>query len=437
MHRFLGVLALATALVAAVPGVAVASDDPFFPQQWNLASIGAEAAWTRGRGAGIVIAVVDTGVDLTHEDLAAKLVPGRSFIAPGASPRDANGHGTHVAGIAAASTGNATGIAGVAPEAMIMPVQVLGSRGVGNVDAVASGIRFAADNGAHVINLSFGEVSTTVELAPAFIDAIRYAWARGSIPVVASGNSFVRASGFTDEPAIVVTATTRDDTRPAYASGVGMARWGMAAPGGDGSPGTRCEVDTGVVSTYVDDEYACLVGTSMAAPHVAGAAAVLRGLGLSPQQVVDQLLGTADDLGAPGADTTFGAGRLNLARAVQAQAPPPTAPPPPSTTTSEVPAVIAAVPEATTTTEAPATTTTEPPSTTVGTPPPSIALPPTTGVPVEAPGGQAVALLPDDPGSRTARYVLAVPAALLASAVGTGSWRLRSQLVAARGSAGP
>ncbi|HSH22684.1 MAG TPA: S8 family serine peptidase, partial [Acidimicrobiales bacterium] len=290
MQRILGAVALALALVVALPGIALASDDPFFPDQWNLASIGAETAWSKGRGAGTVIAVVDTGVDLAHEDLKPKLLPGRSFIAPGASPQDANGHGTHVAGIAAASTDNALGVAGVAPDAMILPVQVLGSRGVGNVTGVADGIRYAADNGADVINLSFGEVSTSVQLAPEFVDAIRYAWVQGSIPVVAAGNSFVRASGFTDEPAIVVTSTTRDDTRPAYASGVGQARWGMAAPGGDGSPDTRCEVGTGVVSTYRSNEYACLVGTSMAAPHVAGAAAVLRGLGLSPQQVVDQLL---------------------------------------------------------------------------------------------------------------------------------------------------
>ncbi|MBW3574370.1 MAG: S8 family serine peptidase [Actinobacteria bacterium] len=437
MHRILGALALAVALVVALPGIALASDDPFFDDQWNLSAIGAEAAWSRGRGAGTVIAIVDTGVDLGHEDLKPKLLPGRSFIAPGASPQDANGHGTHVAGIAAASTGNGLGVAGVAPDAMILPVQVLGSRGVGNVAAVADGIRYAADNGADVINLSFGEVSTDVDLAPDFIDAIRYAWAKGAIPVVASGNSFVRASGFTTEPAIVVTATTRSDTRPDYASGVGSAQWALAAPGGDGSPGTRCEIESGVVSTYKDDEYACLVGTSMAAPHVAGAAAVLKGLGMSQQQVVDQLLATADDVGAPGNDTTFGSGRLNLARAVQAAAPPPAAPfEPPPTTTTKAPAVIVAAP-APTTTEPPTTTTTEPATTTTGTTPSTISLPPTTAVPLEPPDGQAVALLPDDAGSRTARYVLAVPAALLASAVGTGSWRLRGQLAADRSAVAP
>ncbi len=426
MHRILGVLALALALVVGLPGVAVASDDPFFIQQWSLTSIGAEAAWTEGRGAGTVIAVVDTGVDLSHEDLRPKLLPGRSFIAPGASPQDANGHGTHVAGIAAASTGNAAGVAGVAPDAMILPVQVLGSRGVGNVTAVADGIRYAADNGASVINLSFGEVSTDVTLAPAFVEAIRYAWSKGAIPVVAAGNSFVRASGFTDEPALVVTATTREDARAGYASGVGLAKWGMAAPGGDGSPGSRCDVETGIVSTYAPGEYACLVGTSMAVPHVAGAAAVLRGLGLSPQQVVDQLLATADDLGSPGRDTTFGAGRLNLARAVQARAPRSAPPSRPTTTTTGAPAVIAAVP-ATTTTQP--STTTEPPTTiTETTPTTTIALPPTTGVPVEPPDGQAVAVLPEGAGDRTTRYLVAVPAAALASAVWAGSWRLRRQL---------
>ncbi|MDQ3304542.1 MAG: S8 family serine peptidase, partial [Actinomycetota bacterium] len=142
MQRIVGVLALAVSLIVALPGVATASDDPFFSEQWGLEAIGAEAAWSQGRGAGMVIAVVDTGVDLDHEDLEDNLLPGRSFISS-SPPQDGNGHGTHVAGIAAASTGNRIGVAGVAPDASILPVKVLDEKGAGNVNDVAEGIAWA------------------------------------------------------------------------------------------------------------------------------------------------------------------------------------------------------------------------------------------------------------------------------------------------------
>ncbi len=432
MQRIIGVLVCAVALVLVTPASALASNDPFFAQQWGLEIIGAETAWTQGRGAGTVIAVVDTGVDLDHEDLAGKVLTGASF--PSGSPQDDNGHGTHVAGIAAANTDNGIGIAGVAPDARILPVKVLNSSGSGNVTQVAQGIRFAADNGADVINLSFGEVSTDVDLSPVFTDAIRYAWDKGAIPVVAAGNDFVRSSSFTDEPVIVVTSIASDGTRPSYASGVGNARWGLAAPGGDGDPGSRdnaCDPDTAIVSTYTDPTYVCLVGTSMAVPHVAGAAAVLRSIGLTPEQVVAQLLATADDIGAAGIDATFGAGRLNLARAAQAGAPPITAPPtttaPTTTTTTEAPTTIAAAPTTVPpiTTEVPTTTEAPAPTTTV--PSPIVSLPPTVAEPIEPPEGRAIALLPEDDNDTT-RYILAVPAALLAAGVGLTGLRMRRQL---------
>ncbi|MDP9452542.1 MAG: S8 family serine peptidase [Actinomycetota bacterium] len=450
MQRIVGVVALAAALVVGLPGVATASNDPFFPEQWALEAIGAEAAWSQGRGAGAVIAVVDTGVDLDHEDLASKVVGGYDFIDDDADPDDdgsqgcdppgpqesktcdeGRGHGTHVAGTAAASTGNGLGVAGVAPDARIMPVRVLDPAGSGSVVEVAKGIRFAADNGADVINLSFGEMSTD-DLSVAFTDAIRYAWSKGSIPVVAAGNSAARSSNFTDEPVLVVTATGRGDTRPRYASGVGDAQWGIAAPGGDGSAGsdTGCDFGSSIVSTYAAGTYACLVGTSMAVPHVVGALAVLRGTGLSPQQAVDQLLATADDVGAPGSDTTFGAGRLNLARAVNSPPPAPTTTAAPTTTT-EAPALVAAAPATTvppTTTPAPpSTTTTLPPTTTT---PSTISLPPLDADPVAPPPeGQAVAVLPGG-GDDATRYVLAVPAGLLIAGMGAAAARTRRRLAA-------
>lgn len=426
MKRTVGVLALALGLVLALPAVAIASDDAFFPEQWALEVIGAETAWSQGTGSGMVIAIVDTGVDLNHPDLAGKLVSGASFV--GGSAQDNNGHGTHLAGVAAAGTGNGEGIAGVAPDARIMPVKVLNERGIGNESDVAAGIEYAVDNGADVINLSLGE--QTSGQAALLTNALQYAWDRGVIPVIAAGNS-AGNSRFTDEPVVVVTATTSSDSKASYATGVSGAQWGMAAPGGDGNPNSSsdqaaCDTSTAIVSTYIDDSYACLVGTSMAVPHVAGAAAVLRGMGLTPQQTVDQLLATADDLGPAGRDSLFGAGRLNLARAVQAGVPTTTTEAP-TTTTTEAPAVITVAPTTVppTTTTVPPTTTTETPTTTV--PSPTVSLPPTTAVPVEPPGDQVVALLPDD-GDDNARYVAAVPAGLLLAGVASATWQVRRRL---------
>ncbi|HYH27843.1 MAG TPA: S8 family serine peptidase, partial [Actinomycetota bacterium] len=130
---------------------------------------------------------------------------------------------------------------------------------------------------------------------------------------VAAGNDFVLSSGYADEPTLVVSATDRRDAKPSYSSGVGGARWGIAAPGGAGGTAPR---EDDVFSTYPDG-YAYMAGTSMAAPHVAGAVALLRSAGLSPQRTVDRLLSTAKDIGPPGRDSTFGAGRLNAGAALR------------------------------------------------------------------------------------------------------------------------
>lgn len=322
------------------PVAAGAVNDPGHADQWALDVIGADQARAVGQADGIVIAIVDTGVDLAHEDLAGRLVAGRDFVDDDDDPQDEYGHGTHVAGIAAAATDNGRGIAGVAGGAQIMPVRVLGDDGSGNTTDVSNGIRWAVDQGAHVVNLSLGRQAQQV-FGPGFVDAVRYAWDSGAVVVVAAGNDFVLSSGFADEPALVVSATTRDDRKPDYSSGVGSAAWGMAAPGG-GCQLVTCPQEDDVLSTYwlsgKSNTYAYLSGTSMAAPHVAGAAAILRGLGLTPQQTVDRLLATAKDIGASGRDNTFGAGRLDLAAAVaglggtttQSPSPPPSPPPSPS-----------------------------------------------------------------------------------------------------------
>lgn len=320
---------MAAAMVLVASSGARAANDPLLPRQWNMSLVGAPSAWATGTGKGITIAVVDTGVDIGHEDLKAKVVlPGRNFVTSGPAYDD-HGHGTHVAGIAAAMTNNGRGVVGTAPDAAILPVKVIDRDGNGTYSDAMAAVRWAADNGAQVINLSLGSTVSSLTGSPnGFVEAIRYAWSKGAICVLSAGNDFVLSSDFGDEPALVVSATTRRDRAATYSNGVGEAEWGIAAPGGAASG----NADDDILSTYWAHrdrtfpveygDYETAAGTSMAAPHVAGAAAVLRSLGLSPRQTVDRLLATAKDLGTKGRDNLYGHGRLDLAKAVAGLAPP-------------------------------------------------------------------------------------------------------------------
>ena len=274
---------------------------------WNIGRVGGP-----DNASGVVIAVVDTGVDATHPAFGGRVLPQLDFTGH-PQTGDPEGHGTHVAGTAAGGSidcGDGPVSIGVAPDAAILPIRVLDADGSGAVSNVVKGIRAAADRGAAVINLSLGgDLSFLDGGGTDFRDAITYAWSKGSIPVLAAGNSGllggIFGSGYGDLDAVVVTATTNADVKAGYASSVGTAQWGIAAPGGDGS-GTK---ETDVLSAYPDQRCALLAGTSMAAPHVSGALAVLRARGLSPQQAVDRVLRTATDVGAA---SVYGAGLLDL-----------------------------------------------------------------------------------------------------------------------------
>ena len=325
----LGLALMALAPFGAVHAQTQDSSDPAAAYQWSLETVGARAAHKVGTGKGIVIAIIDTGVDLEHEDLKAKLVPGRNVMNPEAKPQDDDGQGTHVAGLAAAITGNGKGVMGVAPDAKIMPIKVLDADGDGDADDIANGLRWAADNGAHVAYV--GLEDNLPQRAEPIVAAVRYAWALGVVPVVPSGNSGIR-DNLVNENAVVVAATTRAGGEPSYPSGVGNNKWGIAAPGGADSDNDEEDI----LSTYwphVEREpvgsqefgrYAYESGTSMAAGHLAGALAIMRGLGLSPQRSVERLVDTARDIGPLGRDTEFGAGMLDLAAAVKGMSPPPT-----------------------------------------------------------------------------------------------------------------
>jgi subtilisin family serine protease len=337
-RTILGVVVL-LAVVAGAPG-ARAAGDPALGQQWALSLIGAPSAWATGRGVGVTVAVIDSGVDLDHVDLAPNLVGGANCMSAltnggcrAGGTQDDDGHGTHVAGIVGAVGGNGKGIAGVAPQARIMPVRALrhvclplptgGERcdAEGSVADARSALRWAVDHGADVVNLSVADdVLVRGTAGSPLGPEIKRAWQKGVIVVVAAGNDLdvLMGSRYDGLPALTVGATTRTEAKASYSNSVGDSVWGMVAPGGSGA--RRCP-DEDIVSTYLEpgsnDAYACLSGTSMAAPHVAGAAAVLLSMGLAPSEVVDRILGTTADLGAPGRDPVFGHGRLDLAKAVR------------------------------------------------------------------------------------------------------------------------
>ena len=327
-----------------------------YGDMWGLKKIQAGAAWDQAQGQGIVVAVVDTGVDYNHPDLAANMwtntreipsngidddnngyvddIRGWDFAKKDNDPMDAYGHGTHVAGTIAAVGNNNVGVIGVAPKAKIMAVRGLDENGSGAISDLADGIVYAAQNGAKVINNSWG--CGYCPSNPVAEDAVRTAMGLGVTVVFAAGNSGAEdladrgPQNMTNPKPVVVSASDFWDRRTIFSSY--GATVDVAAPGGgtvfDGpSASIRnilslkssvCNANMCPAVLTVGGQYVRQAGTSMAAPHIAGAAAVV--LSKFPQYTPDQvrmaLRNSADDLGKPGVDPEYGAGRLNLARAV-------------------------------------------------------------------------------------------------------------------------
>ena len=308
-------------------------NDPYYGYQWHLdnattGGIHTESAWDKTQGAGVVVAVVDTGIAYENysiyyraPDLAnTSFVSGYDFVSNDSHPNDDNGHGTHVAGTVAQSTNNSAGVAGIAYKASLMPVKVLDKNGSGSYADVADGIRWAADNGADVINLSLGGPSPSNALQ----DAVAYAYNKGVTIVAASGNDngAVGYPAAYDDYVIAVGATRFDEQRAPY-SNYGSSL-DIVAPGGDLNVDQNGDgYGDGVLQQTFSGNprafgYYFFQGTSMATPHVAGGAALViaNGNATSPDAVRAALETTTDDMGEIGRDDFYGNGLLNAATAL-------------------------------------------------------------------------------------------------------------------------
>jgi len=274
---------------------------------WNIDRVDADLSWAISTGDSVKVGVIDTGIDLKHPDLKANIKGGYNAINPLKSPNDDNGHGTHVAGIIAALD-NDIGIIGVGPQIDLYAIKVLNANGSGYLSDVIEGLDWAVNNGMQVVNMSLG----TSQDVPSFHEAIINVYNAGVTIVAAAGNtggSVVYPAAYPE--VIAVSATDQNNQ---------IASWSSRGPEIDlSAPGVS------IYSTYKNQSYATLSGTSMAAPHVTGAAALIIDtkkcdLNLdnicTPAEVKQRLEQTALDLGDSGKDNLYGSGLVNVYNAL-------------------------------------------------------------------------------------------------------------------------
>ncbi len=309
------------------PGIGFTTNDPVGRQQWHAPKVNAEKAWGASRGDGVVVAIVDTGIDANHPDLKANLLPGYNTLDNNTNPHDDNGHGTHVAGIVASVANNGVGTAGIAPNAKILPVRALGDMG-GSAQSVAAAIQYAADHGADVINLSLG----SPQPSKAIESAIKYALEKGAAVVAAMGNA-----GDQGNPkmwpasyagVIAVGALNPQDTVTEWSD---WGEWQALSAPGYGIWSTFPTYETSLYKLAKENpgavppedkielSYSAISGTSQASPVVAGVAALLKGLDkrMTPAHIREKLMATARDLGPAGFDPHYGAGMVDAMAAVR------------------------------------------------------------------------------------------------------------------------
>lgn len=285
--------------------VNIPNDILFAEYQWNLPAIETNRGWDLSKGSeDMVIAVIDTGVDLNHTDLTGQFVEGYNIVNPDHEPLDDVGHGTHVAGIIGAVVNNGEGVAGVTWYNKIMPVKALDASGTGTTYAVAEGIIWATDHGAKVINMSLGNYADSQFLH----EAVKYAYDRDVVLVAASGNDNTERPGFPAAyPEVLAVAATDANMNRAEYSNYGDYI-DVAAPG------------TNIASTFPGNQYAALSGTSMASPHAAAMAGLIRSMNpeLTNQEVMDIMTTYTIDLGNRGRDKYYGNGQIDIFEALNA-----------------------------------------------------------------------------------------------------------------------
>ena len=285
-------------------------NDPEYSKQWNLRSINVESAWDETKGSGVTVAVIDTGISPVPELKDTKFVKGYDFVNDRIEAYDDAGHGTHVAGTIAQSTNNGYGVAGVAYEASLMPLKVLAASGGGTVADIAEAIRYAADNGADVINMSLGGSGESKLME----EAIDYAHQKGVFLVAAAGNSSQNSASYPARYPHVIGVAALDSVgvKAPYSNfGAGVD---ISAPGGS---------EAGkILQETIDPEtnepvFVGYQGTSMAAPHVAGVAALVKATGVKePDEVLSVLKQSARVIKEDPLNH-FGAGHLDASAAVK------------------------------------------------------------------------------------------------------------------------
>lgn len=285
----------------------MAINDPYAGSAWHLNKVGAPRAWDASMGAGVTIAILDSGADLSHPDLVNNLVAGYNTLDANNNVADVCGHGTAVAGVAAASVNNGIGVAGVAGGARIMPVRIAGiDATTGSCKAysssIVSGLTFAADNGARVANISYGGVAAS----SAIQSAANYMKSKGGLVFVSAGNNNLNDTTAPTTALVVVAATDSADAKASFSNYGPYVT--LAAPG------------VGIWTTSRGGVYQAWSGTSFASPLAAGVAALMMAArpDLSNVQVEALLQASALDLGAAGRDSVFGYGRVDAAAAVAA-----------------------------------------------------------------------------------------------------------------------